>query len=77
MGWFGRTDQVLYVLASLSADRDEERRFLISPPGSISVGLGGDEAAVSDDAAYFIQGQPRNLAAALNSTSYGLKVLVI
>jgi len=77
MGWIGRTDQMLHVLSTLGADRDEKNRFLIVPYGSISVGLGGDELVVSDEAHYLVDGVPRNLASALNSTSYGLNVRVI
>lgn len=76
MGWIGPKDQLLHVLATFGADRDEERRFLVGPPGAIVFGLDGD-VVVSDDAFYVSAGAKSNLCGALGSTSYGLRVHVV
>ena len=72
MGWIGSTSQMLWALRIFGADRDEEGKYLVS--GSISTFLGmGDETLVGDDAVFFINGKPQNLAGALGTTSYGVK----
>jgi hypothetical protein len=75
-GWIGPMDNLLYVLAMFHADKDESGAFLIYGK-PIAVGLGGDEAVVPGETEYSVQGKRANLAGALNSTSYGLKVAVI
>jgi hypothetical protein len=72
MGWIGSTSQMLYALGIFGADRDEEGRFKVA--GSISSFLGmGEETLVGDDAVFFVDGKPSNLAVALGTTSYGVK----
>ena len=74
-GWIGRPDHVEYYLDIIGADKDEEGRFMIygAPP---CVGLGGQDMVISGVCEYSKNGHRANLAAALNSTSYGLKVMV-
>jgi len=75
-GWFGPMRQLLYVLATVGADKDEEGHFLIANH-PVVVGLGGDEAVVHADCSYLVDGQPRSLAGMLRSTSYGTGVVVL
>lgn len=72
MGWIGPTSQMLWALQVFGADKDEHGKFLVA--GSISTFLGmGEETLVGDDAVFFVDGKPSNLAGALGSTSYGVK----
>lgn len=81
-GWIGVARQMLHYLSTVGADRDEEGRFLVRPPGSVSsfMGMEGEnaEVVVSGEACYRVGGERWcNLAAGLATTSYGLKVTVI
>jgi hypothetical protein len=78
-GWFGVKSQVLHYLRVVGADRDEEGRFILKGEVASYMGLGGEnvDVAIPAETQYFVNGQPRNLAAGLRSTSYGLKVYVI
>lgn len=71
MGWFGMLSQMLYYLGVVNADQDEEGRFKIG--GMVTVGIGGDEVVVHEDAHYFTDGRKCMLAAGLNGTSYGVR----
>jgi hypothetical protein len=73
-GWIGGTDEMLHTLGVLGADTDEEGRFLIY--GKVVFGIGGDEAVVTGEAEYRVDGERKNLAAALRDTSYGVGVMV-
>lgn len=73
MGWFGPTENLLYVLSISGCDRDEDGRFHVDPPGSISTGFGVVETTVNDEARYYVNGVPCPLVPALNATSYGLR----
>jgi hypothetical protein len=66
------TDHVLHALRTVGADRDEEGNFLIDGGVASFMGL-GEEVCVSDGAHYLVGGQPRSLAALMNSTSYGVR----
>ena len=74
-GWMGQMDNLLYVLAMFHADKCEDGAFKIYEK-AIAVGLGGDEVVVPAETEYSVEGRRMNLAGALNSTSYGLKVAV-
>lgn len=73
-GWFGLTSHVTHVLATMGADRDPDGRFLVA---GIAVGIDPRETVVPGDAVYFVDGQPRNLALAMNGTSYGVRGIVV
>ena len=72
MGWLGMTDHVLHALRTVGADSDGEGNFLIDGGVSSFMGL-GEEVCISDGAHYLVDGQPRSLAALMNSTSYGVR----
>ena len=74
-GWIGDPEQVLYVLSTVQADRDEEGNFLIHGE-PVFRGLTG-ETLVPAGAEYSVGGRKANLAALLSSTSYGKKITVI
>jgi hypothetical protein len=74
MGWIGTAKELLFYLDTVGADKDEHGKPLVA--GDIIAGLGGDEVVVSDDAKYFVDGKPKQLAAGMATTSYGLAVKV-
>lgn len=75
-GWIGDVHQLHHVLRQFGCDTTADGKFCVG--GSITSFMGaGEEFVVGGDAVYFVQGQPRNLAAALRSTSYGLGITVI
>jgi hypothetical protein len=63
------------VLRTVSADADDEGRFLIYGEPVIR-GLDGD-MAVPATAEYSVDGRRANLAALLNSTSYGVRDVTV
>jgi len=75
-GWIGPTQSVIHYLATVGADRNENKQFLIYnvPP---TAGIGGDEMVVPAETSYSVDGQRYSLAGGLRSTSYGLGVVVI
>jgi hypothetical protein len=75
-GWFGLLENVLYVLSIMKADVDEKGAYLIYEAPVVQ-GLDPSEAVVPGESEYSVGGKRMNLAGALNSTSYGLKVTVI
>ena len=79
-GWCGVQRQVLYYLRLVGADRDEEGRFLIGGEGICSfMGMTGEhaEVVIPHSTVYFVNGQPSGLAAGLNSTSYGVRNIIV
>jgi hypothetical protein len=74
-GWMGHPREVLSVLHTVGADRDEEGNFLIYGEPVIT-GLDGDNV-VSAGVEYSVGGKRANLAAMLNSTSYGLRNITV
>ena len=73
-GWIGPLASLRYYLATVGADRDADGSYRTT--GSITVGLGGGEAVVGADVSYYVDGEPKNLAAGLRGTSMGLGVSV-
>jgi hypothetical protein len=63
---------VLHALRTVGADRDDDGNFLIDGAVASFLGL-GEEVCISDSAHYLVGGQPRSLAALMNSTSYGVR----
>jgi hypothetical protein len=76
VGWLGMTDHVLHALRTVGADRDAEDNFLIDG-GVASFMRLGEEVCISDGAHYLVGGQPRSLAALMNSTSYGVRGVTV
>lgn len=76
-GWLGLADQMLSTLHTVHADTDPEGRFLVAPHGSILTGLGGQEVCIDGTATYVVGGAPCNLAALMNSTSYGVRGITV
>jgi len=78
-GWSGTMSQVLHYLRTVGADCDEENKFIVEGEVVSFLGLGGENAdvVVPPNARYFINGQPKALAAGLGTTSYGIRPIVI
>ncbi len=74
-GWFGHPEQLLYVLGTVNADRDEDGNFLIFTEPVIT-GLDGD-VVVPAGVEYAVGEKRANLAALMRATSYGVSVTVI
>jgi len=75
-GWIGSWNELANVLRCFHCDTDEEGKFKVD--GNITSFLGrGDEFVVGENAVYYVDGKPRNLVAALQQTSHGLKCSVI
>ena len=72
-GWFGSESALLCALGIVECDRDGDR-YCVS--GTIVKGMDGD-IVVGADARYYLDGEPRNLAALLRGTSQGLAVVVL
>ena len=75
LGWLGKPDQVLYVLGTVKADRDEEGNFLIYGEPVVS-GLDGD-LLIPHRTEYSVDGDRANLAALMNDTSYGCRNVTV
>jgi hypothetical protein len=73
-GWIGDVEQLEHYLSVVKADKDHEGKFKVW--GTVTVGIGGQEAVVHGDAEYAVDGHRCNLAAGLRSTSYGVGVKV-
>ena len=75
-GWIGSASQLYHALRMFNCDTGADGKFHVD--GNITTFMGaGDEFVVGGEAVYYVNGQPRNLAAALRSTSYGLGITVI
>lgn len=74
-GWFGHPEQLLYVLGTVRADRDEQGNFLIYG-APVFTGLDGD-VVVPADAEYTVGGRRANLAALMGATSYGVRISIM
>jgi hypothetical protein len=78
-GWIGVMRQLTYYLSVVNCDRDEHGKFCVD--GSITTFMGMDgenaEVVVGGDAVYYVDRKPKNLAAGLKGTSYGMGVKVI
>jgi hypothetical protein len=75
-GWIGSASMLYHALATFGCDRDADGTFCVD--GSIVSFMGaGDEFVVDAAAVYYVDGQPRHLAAALETTSYGCSAVVI
>lgn len=77
MGWLGMADDVVYTLGVIGADRDEDGRFVVTRGGVASFMGAGEEVCISDDASYFVDGDPKPLAALMNDTSYGVRNVTV
>ena len=76
MGYFLDGDQLKHFLHAVDADRDADGRWVLS--GLVVSFMGGEQDyVVSDDARYYVRGEPRGLANGLAGTGYGTKVQVI
>jgi len=75
-GWIGLRRNVLFVLSTVKADRDENGNYLIFGE-PIIIGLDLNEVVVPAGTMYSVAGERRFLAALLNETSYGTAVTVI
>jgi hypothetical protein len=75
MGWFGPASQLHHTLGVLGADHDPDGTYVVA--GTVAVGIGGQEVVVGDDARYFVGGEPRGLASAMNATSYGTRGITV
>lgn len=73
-GWFGMLRHLTWTLSVVGADSTDGQYHV---RGQIAVGIGGDEVVVGADAEYFVNGQPANLAALMNSTSYGVRNITV
>ena len=74
-GWIGSASELEHTLRMFNCDATDGKFHV---DGSITSFMGaGDEFVVGSDAVYYVNGQPRNLAAALRSTSYGRGITVI
>jgi hypothetical protein len=80
-GWLGVMRELLYYLSVVGCDRDPGPNGRYHVDGNITTFMGATgenaEVCVGADAVYYVGGQPKNLAAGLSSTSYGLKVTVL
>ncbi len=78
-GWIGIMRQLLYYLSVVGCDRDPDGKYHVAGNITTFMGASGDDAevCVGEDAVYFCGGKPKNLAAGLAGTSYGMKVTVI
>lgn len=74
-GWMGEESELMHTLAIFRADQDEDGKFLIYEEPVVK-GLDGS-IVVHQRCEYSVGGQRRNFASALNSTSYGLGVVVL
>jgi hypothetical protein len=72
-GWFGSKEAISHALGIVGADREEDGAYRIT--GRIFVGLDGD-IVLGDDACFFVEGERRQLAALMRTTSQGLGVAV-
>lgn len=77
MGWIGNARQLEFVLMTVNADKDEDGKFLVYSSAPVSFMDMGEEFVVPDDCEYSVGRKRANLAALLNSTSYGTAVTVI
>ena len=72
--WFGTLDSVKRFLENEGADRNADG-FIIATQdpdaGGIVVGIGGHEVVIADHYVYFVDGDPRPLAAGLNANARG------
>ena len=75
-GWFGLRRHLLFALSTANADRDEDGNYLIFGE-PIVVGLDPEEVLVPAGAMYTVGGRACSVADLLNSTSYGVAVIVI
>lgn len=76
MGWSGDIKELQHVLRTLKCDQTEEGEFKVDGKIVLFMGVGPD-VVVGDDAVYYFDGKPHNLAHAMHGTSYGMKVTVI
>ena len=75
-GWIGTARQLYAALQSLGCDRDADDKFCVD--GNITTFLGiGDEFVVGDQAVYYVNGEARPLAPALQATGTGRAVTVL
>jgi len=74
-GWLGHPDQLLYVLGTVGADKDEKGNFLIYGEPVVK-GLDGD-LLVPAAAEYSVGGKRANLASLMSSTSYGVRGVTV
>ena len=78
-GWVGTMREMKWYLHVVNADRDEEGKYLVSGNIASFMGMEGEnvEVVVGPDACYYVGGHRAGLAAALGSTSYGCRPIVI
>lgn len=76
MGWFGTTHLFFHTMRTYGADFDEKGNLKVygDPP---CFGLGGEEVLISDSVEVSINGHRQPAAGLLNSTSYGLRNVVV
>jgi hypothetical protein len=75
-GWFGLVREVKHALATVNADRNKAGEFLITG-APVIVGLDADEVVVPAEACYLVGGKPCSLAGLMNSTSYGVRGIMV
>jgi hypothetical protein len=77
-GWIGLRREVLYYLSTVNADKDPDGNYLLTGPEHAApfTGLNGDEVVIAAECSYLVNGERKNLAAGLRSTSMGVKVAV-
>jgi hypothetical protein len=75
-GWFGMHRELLHYLDIVGADKGTDGKFILSGAPPTSFMGAGEEICVPEETVYFCAGEPKKLAAALRTTSYGLAVKV-
>ncbi len=75
-GWIGDESELTNTLRQFGCDRTADGKFCVD--GNITSFMGaGEEFVVGASAVFYVNGQPRNLVAALRSTGYGRAINVI
>jgi len=75
-GWFGMNRELLHYLDIVGADKDPEGKFILGGAPPTSFMGAGEELVVPEETVYYCAGEPKKLASALRTTSYGLAVKV-
>ena len=74
-GWMGAASHLYHVLRVAGCDESDGKLHV---DGAIASFMGaGDEFVVGPDTVYYVDGKPRNLAALLNGTSYGVRGIAV
>ena len=74
-GWMGSASELWHALRVVGCDQTDGKFHV---DGQIVSFLGkGEEYVVGADTVFYVGGKPRNLAALLNGTSYGVRNVTV